>query len=540
MMNTQLTLTQMIERAERYFPKKEVVSRTSPSKIHRLTYAQIGKRTRSLSSVLEKLGVKRGDRVGTLAWNQHRHLEAYFAVPCMGAVLHTINMRLSDDHLVYIINHAEDKVLLIDEDIVPIIEKVKDQLSTVTAFIIMTDKETLPETSLEPAYSYEALLVTGDENYPFCNDIDENEPAGMCYTSATTGKPKGVVYSHRGIVLHSLALGLADTKGISESDVNMPIVPMFHVNAWGIPFASTWFGSKQVLLGPNVTPKLICEFIESEKVTATAGVPTIWIGVLKELEENTYDMSSLRLMICGGAAAPKGLIKQYREKYGIPFVHAYGLTETTPLLTVSKLKSGQSDLTEEEQLEIRAKQGMAVPGLEVKIINEKGEAAHDGKEIGELLVRGLWIADSYYKDDRSKESFRDGWFYTGDIAAIDEEGYIKLVDRTKDLIKSGGEWISSVDLENALMAHEAVFEAAVVAVPHPKWQERPVACVVLKDSYRNAVTKDDLLSYLKPQFAKWWLPDDMIFLEELPKTSVGKFLKRELREQLKGHLKPSV
>lgn len=536
MMNTQLTLEKMLERAEKYFPKKEIVSRTS-SGIHRFTYAEYGKRTRRLASALEKLGVKRGDRVGTLAWNDHRHLEAYFAIPSMGAVLHTINIRLSTEHLTYIINNAENKVLLIDEGLVPVIEQIKDDIPSVRAFIILTDAKELPETTLEPVYHYEEILEEGDEQFQFPDDLDENDSAGMCYTSATTGNPKGVLYTHRSIVLHSMAVGLADSLALSESDVAMPVVPMFHVNAWGMPFSSVWFGTTQVLPGPNFTPKILAELIESEKVTMTAGVPTIWLGLLQEIETGNYDMSSLTRVICGGSAAPLSLIRAYEEKHNIPFIHAYGMTETSPLVTVSRLKSYQEELPYEEKLEFRAKQGLLSPGVEAKIVNENGEVARDGKEMGELLLRGPWITDHYYKEpEKTAEAVRDGWLHTGDIATIDEEGFIKLVDRTKDLVKSGGEWISSVDLENAIMAHEAVFEAAVIAVPHPRWQERPVAAVVLKDAYKGKVTKEDIIEFIEPQFAKWWLPDDVIFIDEIPKTSVGKFLKRELREQLKDHL----
>ncbi|MFC4559848.1 long-chain fatty acid--CoA ligase [Virgibacillus kekensis] len=535
MMNTPLTVNSMIERAESYFPKKEVVSRTS-SGIHRLSYKQIGARTRSLASALEKLGVKKGDKVGTLAWNDHRHLEAYFAVPSMGAVLHTINIRLSAEHLSYIINHAEDKVLMVDAGLMPLLENIKDKLSSVEAIVVMTDEDDLPASSLQPLYSYEDLLAGGDEKYSFSNKIEEEDPAGICYTSGTTGKPKGVLYSHRGLVLHSMALCLSDTAGVSESDVCLPVVPMFHANAWGTPFAATWVGATQVLPGPYPTPQLLAELIESTKVTITAGVPTIWLGLLNELEKKSYNTDSLRAVLCGGSAAPKGMIRAFESKYGIPFIHAYGMTETTPLVILSRLKSYQQNLPEEEKLEIRSKQGTAVPGIEIKVVNDNGEAKWDGQEMGELLVRGPWIADSYYKDERSADAFRDGWLHTGDVVTIDEEGFIKIVDRTKDLIKSGGEWISSVDLENALMAHESVFEAAVVAVPDPKWQERPVACVVLKEGYKDTVSQEDLLQFLAPQFAKWWLPDQVLFIEEIPKTSVGKFLKMALREQVKERL----
>lgn len=533
MMNTPLTLAAMIERAEKYFSKKEVISRTHGG-MHRLDYGKVGRRTRALSSALETLGVKKGDRVGTFAWNHHRHLEAYFAIPSMGAVLHTINIRLSAEHLIYIINHAEDKILLIDPDLLPIIEKIKDKIPAVQAFIVMSDDDIPPQSHLKPLYSYEKLIKDGDETYEFASDLEENDPAGMCYTSATTGKPKGVVYSHRGIVLHSMALSMADTAAVSESDVAMPVVPMFHVNAWGMPFAATWLGTTQVLPGPMMTPKILAELIETYKVTITAGVPTIWLGLLNELEKGNYDTSSLRAVLCGGAAAPKGIIQAFESKFGIPFVHAYGMTETTPLVTLSRLKSYQQDLSDEEKLEIRSKQGLVVPGLEIKVVNENGEVKHDGKEMGELLIRGPWIANEYYKDDRTKEAFRDGWLHTGDVVTIDDEGAIHIVDRTKDLIKSGGEWISSVELENALMAHEAVFEAAVVSVPHPKWQERPVACVVLKEG--KSATKEEIMDFLKPQFVSWWLPDDVIFLDEIPKTSVGKFLKLKLREQVREHV----
>ncbi|EKN70239.1 AMP-dependent synthetase and ligase [Neobacillus bataviensis LMG 21833] len=531
MMQTPLTMTQMIERAEKYFPKKQVVSRTA-SGIHRFTYKQVAERTRRLANSLSKLGVTKGEKVGTLAWNHHRHLEAYFAVPCMGAVLHTINIRLSPQHISYIINHAEDKVLLVDSDILPLLESCAAELKSVKAFIIMTDEKELPETKLSPVYHYEKLLEEANPEYNYPTDLNENDPAGMCYTSATTGNPKGVVYSHRAIFLHSMALGLADSAAISEKDIALTVVPMFHANAWGMPFAGVWFGTTLVLPGPYFTPKLLAELIEQEKVTITSGVPTIWLGLLKELDEGSYDLSSLRGILCGGSAAPKGMIKAFEQKYNVPFMHAYGMTETSPLALFSTLKSYQEELNYEDRLELRAKQGTIVPGLEMKVLGKDGEVSWDGKEMGELCLRGPWIASEYYKDERTKDAFHDGWLHTGDVVTIDEEGFVKIVDRTKDLIKSGGEWISSVDLENALMAHESVFEAAVVAIPHEKWQERPLACVVLKDAFKGKTTKEELLEFLTPQFAKWWIPDEILFLEEIPKTSVGKFLKMALRDQV--------
>lgn len=529
MMQTPLTMTQMIKRAENYFPNKQVISRSSKG-IQRFTYKQIAERTRRLADSLQSLGVQRGERVGTLAWNTHRHLEAYFAIPCSGAVLHTINIRLASNHISYIINHAEDKVLLIDADILPLVERIKDEIPTVEAFVIMTDEDELPETTLSPVYHYEELIAKGSNEYQYPDDIDENAPAGMCYTSATTGNPKGVVYTHRSTVLHSMALGMADSIALSEKDVAMAIVPMFHANAWGLPFAGVWFGTTLVMPGPSFTPKILAELIEQEKVTFSAGVPTIWLGLLLELEKNKYDISSLRAVLCGGSAAPKAVIQAFEQKYNIPFMHGYGMTETSPLVVISTLKSYQEELPYEERLNIRAKQGILVTGLEIKVEGKEGEVAWDGAEMGELAIRGPWIASEYYKDERTADAFRDGWLYTGDVVTIDEEGFIKIVDRTKDLIKSGGEWISSVDLENALMAHEAVFEAAVVAVPHEKWAERPVACVVLKENAQ--VTKEELTEFLAPQFAKWWLPDDILFMDEIPKTSVGKFLKMALRDQV--------
>ncbi|WP_042144102.1 long-chain fatty acid--CoA ligase [Paucisalibacillus sp. EB02] len=537
MMQVPLSVGSLMEHAESFFPKKEVISQTH-DKLHRLNYGEIGQRTRRLMSILNELGISKGDRVGTLAWNHHRHLEVYFAAPGMGAVLHTINIRLSPEDIIYIINHAEDRILFIDEDILPLIEHIHTHLATVEAYVVMTDKAELPDSTIQPLYSYEELLSTGDPSYEFAKDIDENQPAGMCYTSATTGKPKGVVYTHRAIVLHSFALGLADTAAISESDVSMPVVPQFHVNAWGTPFACTWFGSTQVLPGPRFTPKRLAEFIDRFKVTITAGVPTIWLGLLRELEQGDYDTSSLRAVLCGGSAAPLGLIKAFEEKYKIPFYHAYGATETTPLATISRLKSYQQDISQEEKFQERARQGILVPGLQMKVVSDKGEVEWNGKDMGELLLKGPWIADEYYKDNRSLDAFKNGWFHTGDVVTVDEEGTIKIVDRTKDLIKSGGEWISSVEIENAIMAFGPVFEASVVAIPDEKWQERPIACVVLHEGYENKTTKEDILEFLKPQFPKWWLPDDVLFFEEIPKSSVGKFLKRELREQVKARYSP--
>lgn len=530
MMGTPLVLTDFVKRAERYFPEKLIISRTAENMIHRINYREFGRRTRRLAEALTMLGMKKGTKVGSFAWNHHRHLEAYFAVPCAGAVLHMINIRLSPEHIVYIINHAEDEILLVDGDLFPLIEKAIPLLTSVKHIVVMQDNHELPPTDLKNVHSYERLLEDASDTYEFPEDLDENMPAGMCYTSATTGFPKGVVYTHRSLVLHSLALGLADSLGLRENDVSMPVVPMFHVNAWGMPFAAVNFGTTQVLPGPMFTPSLLLDLIEKEKVTITAGVPTIWLGVLKELEQNKRDISSLRVIVCGGAASPKGLIQTFEEKYNVPFIVGYGMTETTPIVSLSTYTSDMQHWSKEDKLNIRATQGLTVSLLETRVVNEQGEVPWDGKTMGELTVRGPWIADEYYKDERTKEAFKDGWLYTGDIAVMTPEGYIKITDRVKDLIKSGGEWISSVDLENALMTHPQVFEAAVIAMPDEKWQERPLACVVLKEA--STATKEELLSYLEGQFAKWWVPDDVVFLNEIPKTSVGKFLKAKLRDDI--------
>lgn len=534
MMESPLVLTSFFKRAERFFPHKKIISRTSSTAIHHFTYKEYAVRTRKLAHALTKLGMEKGTKVGTFAWNHHRHLEAYFAIPCSGAILHTINIRLAPEHIVYIINHAEDEILLIDSDLFPHVEPALGLLKSVKHVIVMSDDKVVPESTFPNIHSYEALLDDADENYTFPEDLDENLPAGMCYTSATTDMPKGVVYTHRSIVLHSIALGLSESFGVNESDITLPIVPMFHVNAWGFPFAGLNFGTTQVLPGPMFTPDLILDLIEEYKITITAGVPTIWLGVLAIQRKDPRDISSLRLIVSGGSASPKGLIQAYLEDLNLPYVNAYGMTETSPLVTMSYPLSNMTDYDNEELLNLRATQGLTVSLIETEVVNENGPVPWDSQTMGELRVRGPWIASEYYKDERTSDAFKNGWLYTGDIAVITKEGFIKITDRTKDLIKSGGEWISSVDLENALMSHPAVFEAAVIAVPHEKWQERPLACVVLHQG--ASATKEELLGSLEGQFAKWWIPDDVLFLQEIPKTSVGKFLKAKLREDIKQQI----
>jgi len=536
MMDYQLTLTPLLERARRLFPKKEIVTKAGPG-LERFTYEQMTERVGRLANALEKLGVKPGDRVATFAWNNARHLELYWAVPCMGAVLHPINLRLPPEQIIYILAHADDQVLFVDPTLLPAVEKLAPHFKNVKHYVVMGDK--VPDgTTLSPVHAYEDLLTNASPEYPWPH-LEENDAAAMCYTSGTTGNPKGVVYSHRSIYLHSLGLSMTDSFGLSERDSLMPVVPMFHVLAWGTPYAGLMLGSKFVFPGPHLQPRDLAELIQAEKVTLTAGVPTLWLGILGLLEKEQYDLSSLRGMIVGGAAAPQSMIENFDKKHGVNVIHAWGMTEMSPLGTVSRLKSYQLELPEAERFSIRAKQGMSVPGVELRAVDESGkEVPWDGRAFGELQVKGPWIVSSYYNDERSTDSFMDGWFRTGDVVTIDAEGFIQIVDRTKDLVKSGGEWISSQDLENAIMSHPKVLEAAVIAVPHPKWQERPLACVVAKPDYKDNITKAEIFEHLRSRFDKMYIPDDVVFIEAVPKTSVGKFDKKVLREQYKDYQLP--
>lgn len=534
MMDYQLTLQPILERAYKLYPRRELATKIGDN-MHRYTYADLYKRVGKLANALKRLGVQRGDRVATLAWNSYRHLELYFAIPCMGSVLHTLNLRLPPEQLVYIINHAEDKVICIDQSLLPLLEKIADQLPTVKAFVVMADAPL--KTTLPNAVSYETLLDTEDTLFPW-PELDEREAAAMCYTSGTTGNPKGVVYSHRSIYLHTMGSCQTDGLGISEKDKVMPVVPMFHVLAWGIPYAATFLGCRQVFPGPHLQPRDLAELIQNERITLTGGVPTLWLGLFGLLTTEKYDMSSLRVMIVGGSAAPRSMIEGYQKKLGLKILHAWGMTETSPLGTVCNLKYEMFDLPEDQRFAIRAKQGIPMPGVEIRAVDETGkEIVWDGKTMGELQIRGPWIASSYYNDERSAQSFMDGWFRTGDVVSIDAEGYIQIVDRTKDLVKSGGEWISTVELEGAIMAHPKVLEAAVIAVPHPKWQERPLALVVPR-AKEDLPSKQDIYDLLAKNFAKWQFPDDVVFVEAIPKTSVGKFDKKVIRESYKEYQLP--
>ncbi|MBI5905754.1 MAG: long-chain fatty acid--CoA ligase [Deltaproteobacteria bacterium] len=527
-----LTLRTVLTRNRMLFGRKEVVTRDFAG-IHRYTYAEYQVRVGKLANALKRLGVRRGERVATFGWNSHRHLEAYLAAPCMGAVLHTLNIRLFADQFAYIVNHAEDAVMLVDEDLVPAVAAVADKFPTVRAYVIMGAGREVPPTKLRPAYSYEALLEAESGDFDWPVDIEENSMAALCYTTATTGNPKGVPYSHRGIYLHALAICGADVLGIREADAVMPVVPMFHVNAWGIPFAAVWMGTKQVFPGSRPDPAALVSLIENEKVTITAGVPTIWMAVAQLLEREKHDVSSLSAVICGGSAAPRALIEKVEKGFGVPFIHAYGMTETYPVVLVSRPKSYMAGLPEDERYAYKAKQGTLVAGIEMRVVAEDGsEVPRDGKSMGELRLRGPWITEEYYREpERTKEMVRDGWLCTGDVVTVDPEGYVQIQDRTRDLIKSGGEWISSIDLENTIMSHPAVAEAAVIGVPSEKWTERPMACVVLKPDQAGKVDGEEIREFLATRVAKWWVPDEVVFVESIPKTSVGKFAKRFLRER---------
>jgi fatty-acyl-CoA synthase len=534
MMDYPLLLTNFMQHAAKYYPTKEIVS-VYATGTFRYTYADWYKRTSQLAGALRSLGIKKGDRVASFSLNNHRHMELYFGVPCMGAVLHTLNIRLSAENLVYIINHAEDRILFIDEDVYFLLEPFKDQLKAVEKYVIMSQSGVMPPTTLSPVVLYDDLIKEFPETYDFPVDRDENEPCLICYTSATTGDPKGVVYSHRGLVIHSFATGVA--LGVQEKDCALHIVPMFHANAWGAPFACTMRGMKQVLPGRQILDMAaLCRIIAEEKVSFSCGVPTIWIMLHSYLENGgVHDFSSIRYLFSGGSAMPRHLIESYEKKYGVILAQGYGATETSPVVTLSIPKSYMETLSVDENIDIRATAGMPIPGLDVKIINtETGkEVRMDGKEMGEILVRGPWIASEYYKDPKqSAITFPDGWFHTGDIGTMSKEGYISLVDRTKDLIKSAGEWISSIDLENAIMGFSKVLEAAVISLPDEKWQERPLACVVPQPDAAKTITKEEIQDYLKDKVAKWWIPDEIVFMQELPKTSVGKFNKKKLRETI--------
>ena len=537
MRQPQLTLTSLLERAGTLFPNTEIVTQRPDNSTHRYTYRDMYRRARALAAALQSSGIGHGDRVATLMWNHHMHLEAYFAVPAIGGVLHTLNLRLHPDEIAFIINHAEDRVLIVDDVLWPVFERVRDKLHVKLERVIVTSfgGEPLAHGMHDDCEQYEAVLRHASDSglEPVYADLAETDPAGMCYTSGTTGRPKGVVYTHRAIALHSFSISLPDNFHISRHDTILPAMSMFHANAWGLPYAGVMNGSRLVLPGPNVQPAPLLDVLSRERVTLTGAVPTVWLGVLDTLEQHPDRWSLVKglRVVVAGAAAPETLFRRF-DRFGVEVIQPWGMTEIAPMATVCTLKPHMKTWSEDEQYAMRAKQGPPSPFIEIRAIGDRGEVPWDGQTPGELQVRGPWVASSYYKQPEAHIHWSaDGWFHTGDVATIDAEGFVKIADRIKDLIKSGGEWISSVDMENALVAHPSVAEAAVIAVPDAKWQERPLAIVVLKPNATETPTPDDLRAFLARTFAKWQLPDDVLIVDELPHTSTGKLLKSELRRR---------
>jgi len=530
MMDFPLTLNAIFRRAEQMFGSREVVWRAADKSIKRCIYADFTARARRLAQALRDLGVRPGDRVATLAWNHGPHLEAYFGIPLAGCVLHTLNLRLHPDELAYIVNHAGDRAVLVDESLLPLWDQVRPKVTVPTTIVFGATKP-LAAGDLDCEQLIAAAAPLEGQADP-----DENDAVAMCYTTGTTGNPKGVLYSHRSIVLHTFALAIDHCMGIRETDVMLPVVPMFHANAWGMPFTAVMVGAKIVLPGPHLDPESIVDLFHRERVTITGGVPTIWMGVMAFLDANPgkYDLSAMRAMYVGGAAVPQSMIEAFEKKYGMTIYQAWGMTEMAPLGTVSRLPPGMAQESDAAKYACRAKQGRPAPFVEIRARGDESLVPWDGRTMGELEVRGPWIARAYYNRPDSADRFTDdGWFRTGDIVTIDKDANIQVQDRTKDLIKSGGEWISSVALECALMGHPAVAEAAVIPVPHPKWDERPLAAVVLKPGQK--ASPEELRAFLAPSFSKFWLPDAFEFVDAIPRTSAGKFKKSALRERFKDY-----
>ncbi len=534
MMDYALTITAMLRRTESMFGHKEIVSRRADRTIERSTYAIALGRARRLASALQRLGVGRGDRVATLCWNHLRHLEAYFGVPCSGAILHTLNIRLHIDELSYIATHGGDVAVIVDQSLVPLVEQLRKSVPFRHVIVVRDNPDTpVPEGAID----YEDLVASGDPSYQY-PDLPESEAAMMCYTSGTTGRPKGVLYSHRSVCLHTLGTLIADVTAITERDTVLAVVPMFHANAWGLPFTAAVSGARQVMPGPHLDPASLVELFERERVTMAAGVPTIWLGILQYLDANPtkHDLTPLRRMLVGGAAVPEPLIRAFQDRHGLYIVQGWGMTETSPVGSVSKVTSELESASSDAQFAYRAKAGLPLPFVEIRARCDDGKlAAWDGNTMGELEVRGPWVARAYYNSPESADRFTDdGWFRTGDIVSIDARGCITIQDRSKDLVKSGGEWISSVALEGALLSHQDVAEAVVIAVPHEKWDERPVAVIVPRAG--RVPTLDSVRAHLVPHFAKWWLPDDVILVDSIPRSGTGKYLKSVLRERFRNHL----
>jgi fatty-acyl-CoA synthase len=541
MQDAPLLISSLIEHAAQYHPEAEIVARTVEGPLHRTNYREVARRAKRVANALQMLKVSQSDRVGTLAWNTHRHLELYYGVSGSGAILHTVNPRLFPEQIEYIINHAEDKVLFFDISFAPLVEKLAPKLTTVTAFIAMTDRSHMPQIDVPNLLCYEDLVAQHSEEYEW-PVFDERTASSLCYTSGTTGNPKGVLYSHRSTVLHSLMECSPDTFGVNSSMCLLLAVPMFHANAWGMPYATAMVGAKVVMPGPHMDGKSLYELMRDEKVTFSQAVPTVWLMLFQYLDEHPeIDMKQvgLKTIGVGGAATPRTMIERFERDFGADYVQGWGMTETSPIGVIGRLLPRHGGLSAQERIGVKMKAGRAVWGVGLKIVGDDGrELPHDGKAYGHLHVRGPWIASGYFKGEGGQVLDADGWFPTGDVATIDADGYVQLVDRAKDVIKSGGEWISSIDLENAAIGHPAVMEAAIIGVSHPKWQERPLLLAVRRPGQQ--VTREDLLGYLGEKVAKWWVPDDVVFVDQLPHTATGKLLKTKLREQYRDYRLPNA
>ncbi len=533
-----LVVTTILDHAARAHPEREIVTRTIEGPMHRYTYADLHGRSRKLAKSLTKRGVKIGDRIATLAWNTHRHMEAWYGIMGVGAVCHTVNPRLFSEHLVYIINHAEDRFVFTDLTFVPLLESIHDKLPSVEGYVVMTDAEHMPETTLRNAIPYDDLVEDEDDDFEWV-EVDENTACGLCYTSGTTGNPKGVLYSHRSNVLHALAVNASEGLALKAVDAFLPIVPMFHANAWGFTFAAPAVGAKLVLPGMKLDGESVYELLEGERVTGTAAVPTVWLMLLNYLEETQKRLSTLQRIVIGGSACPRMMIEKFERDYGVEVYHAWGMTEMSPVGSVSSLKSVMDEWPREDRIRQKLKQGRPPYTVEMKIVDDDGKGLpHDGETFGHLMVRGPAVAGAYFKDEDGDVFGDDGWFDTGDVATIDRYGFMQITDRSKDVIKSGGEWISSIQVENVAVGHPKVAEAAVIGVAHPKWDERPLLIVLPKPG--QDVSKDEMLDYMKGRMAKWWMPDDVVCVEDIPHTATGKIQKAALRERFKDYTLPTA
>lgn len=537
MMNMPLTITSLIRHADRYHGDTEIVSRLVEGGIHRYTYSDAHRRARQLANALVALGVKPTERIGTLAWNGFRHFEIYYAVSGIGAVCHTINPRLFPEQIGYIINHAEDGCVFFDLTFLPLVEKLAPHCKGVRHWVAMTDKAHMPPSSPLTLLCYEDLVNSHSDRFDW-PEIDENSASSLCYTSGTTGNPKGVLYSHRSTLLHAYGSCLPDALNLSARDAVLPVVPMFHVNAWGLPYSAPLVGAKLVFPGAQLDGASLHELFKQESVTVSAGVPTIWLGLLAHVKGNNLDFGTLKRTVIGGSACPPAMIRSFEDEFGVQVLHAWGMTEMSPLGTVNTFKNRHLTLPKAERDALQNKQGRVIFGVDMKITDDEGaELPRDGQAFGNLLVRGPWICRQYFKGEGG-DPLIDGWFPTGDVATLDADGYMQITDRSKDVIKSGGEWISSIDLENAAVGHPAVAEAAVIGVAHPKWDERPLLIVKRKEGAQ--VTREEMLKFFDGRVAKWWIPDDVVFVEQLPHTATGKLLKTKLREDFKDHKLPTA